>query len=81
MTFGLASSLRLCVHAVVRGHHEHRAERVELAQVPIEHRIKTVRVLVTRRVLVLNVVGGRQVQQIGAPRLQQLHSGGEHELR
>ena len=65
----------LGVHPVIRRDHEHRAERVELAQIAIEHRIKAIRVFIARRVLMLDIVGGRQVQQVGALRLDQLHTG------
>ena len=71
----------LRVHAMVGSQREHCTRRVEPREVAVHHRVERVRAFTAGCELVLNVVGGRQVHQIRALRLHQLHACGEHELR
>ena len=71
---------RLGVHAVVCGHADHRTERVQSGQVPVHHRVEAVGVRIAGRVLVLHVVGGREVHHVGLAGFEQSHAGGKDEL-
>ena len=72
----------LGVHAVVGGEGDDAAEGVELAEVAVHHPVEGVGALGAGRVLVLHVVGGREVHHVGPALVRhQLDAGGEHELR
>ncbi len=76
-----AVGTRLGVHAVVGGDAEHRAGTIEGVEVAVEHRVEVGRGRRARRVLVLDVVGERQVERVGSLAPEQLEPRGQHVLR
>ena len=70
----------LGVHAVVGGERDRRAEAVEPREVAVHHPVEGVGGRRARRVLVLDVVGGRQVHDVGSPRLHEPDARREDEL-
>ena len=71
----------LGVHAVVRGERDGAAERVQAREIAVHHGVERIGRRRARRGLVLHVVGGREVHQIRAIALHQLHARGKHEFR
>ena len=71
----------LIVHAVVGGGDDDSTRLVESGQITVDHGVEVIGDLGAGTGLVLDVVRGRQVHQIGAEALHQLHTGREHELR
>jgi hypothetical protein len=80
ITFGLPSSRRLVVHAVVGGQRHRGAEIGEAAEGVVDAAVELVGHRVAGRVLVLDVVGQRQEHQLG-PARSAAHAGFQHEQR
>ena len=68
------------VHAVIGGQRDGAAECVELGPVAVHHGVEGVRIVGARRVLVLNIVGCREIGDVRAPTLHQGNTSGEYEL-
>src|SRR5215475_12647758 len=71
----------LVVHAVIGGGNDDRPLLVELGQVAVDHGVKVVGQSGAGSGLVLDVVGGRQIHQVGTVLGHQAHPGSKHELR
>ncbi len=56
----------LVVHAVIGGHRDNAAERLQPRQPLVERRMKFERLLFVGGVAVLHVIGQREVQKFGA---------------
>ena len=70
----------LVVHAVIGGEHQHGAGRVELADIAVHHRVERIREVRAGRRLVLHVVGGREIHQVGALALEDRDAGRHDEF-
>ena len=70
----------LWLHAVVGGQRERGATRIELAQDNRPSSVESVRHRRAGRVLVLDVVGGREIHDVGPIGFEQLDAGGKDEL-
>src|SRR5690606_24817148 len=77
---GFAVGVGLAVHAVVGGDHQHRAQFVDPPEVAVQHGVEVVGDRGAGGVLVLDVVGQRDVGEVGAVALQDLGAGGHREL-
>ena len=77
---GLAVGQVLGVHAVVGGQRQGGAQGVELLEVAVHHGVEVIGRGRSRRVLMLDVIRGRQIHDVGAPGFQQLDPGGEDKL-
>ena len=77
----VAGGVMFRLHAVVSRQHDGGSHLVELAEIPVDHGVEAERAVLVGRELVLDIVGGRQIQHIRVPFFQDLHTGGEDELR
>ena len=78
---GPSERIRFRVHPVVGGKDNGCAQHVELPQARVEHAGKRIRGGRPRCMLVLHVVGCRQIHDVGPLAFHQRHARVEHELR
>ncbi len=70
----------LGAHAVIGGHHERRAQSIDLGQRPVDREVEPIGLNGPRRVLVLHVVAGREIHQIRLRRCQKVRAIGQRAL-
>ena len=70
----------LGIHAVVGGHGDDATHFIELCEVAIHHFVESVGLRGSGCVLVLNIVGGRKIHDVGAIPFHDLDTGGEYKL-
>ncbi len=71
----------LVLHAVVGDDDDDGAAGIELAQILVHHRVEAVGALRARRILVLHVVGGGEIHEVGLHAVKQLDARREDEFR
>ena len=76
-----AVGVGLGIHAVVGRDSQHRAGAVERVEVAVEHRVEGRRRRRAGGMLVLDVIGERQVHDVGPLALEQLEPGRQHVFR
>ena len=80
ITARLSIRISLGAHAVIGGHHKCRAQSIDLGQRSIDREIEPISLHRPRRVLVLHVVAGREIHQLGLRRCQKVRPIGQRAL-
>ena len=70
----------LGVHAVVGRQRDYTPHSIELAQVAVHHCVKRVGTVSARCVLVLHIVGRRQIHHVGTHAAHKLHARCEYKF-